>query len=432
MTRKLKFNLKTNSLVCGDADEWLQYIPTKSIDLIYIDPPFFSNKNYEIVWGNGFEVRSFGDRWQGGIRHYIEWMRPKIKEAHRVLKDTGSMLLHCDWHANHYLRVLLDEVFGYKNFRNEIIWHYFMGGKPKTFYARKHDNIYWYSKSKKWTFNYETKFRMLPKKPSLVSPKKMFEKGGVWYSEVGRDDVIDMSGVFNMSNEYIGYITQKPEKLIEQLVRQISNKNDVVLDFFGGGGTTAKVCADLNRKFIIGDVSPVAVRVTGDRLISYGYTDYEVKALPQTKEEWLLLDKHKFADMMCEFMGWESNPKKSGDGGIDGWANRGKIGLQIKNRENKTGTPDIREFIGSLEAIGLKQGIVVSWAFSSSACEFKAKIKSKGFEIEFVEVESILGSLLLPKDKRIKQQQYYKERVKMSKLMPMRLFEKPPKKKEVS
>ena len=95
-------------------------------------------------------------------------------------------------------------------------------------------------------------------------------------------------------------------------------------DFFAGGGTTAKVCADLNRKFITGDVSPVAVRVIADRLISHNYIEYDVKSLPQTKEEYLLMGGHKFADMICEFMGWESNPKKSGDGGIDGWANRGK------------------------------------------------------------------------------------------------------------
>ena len=122
MDGKLKFNLKTNSIVCGDCEEWLKFIPNNSIDLIYIDPPFFSNKNYEIVWGNGFEVRSFGDRWSGGIRHYIEWMRPKIKEAKRVLKDTGSILLHCDWHASHRLRCLLDDTFEENNFVNEIIW----------------------------------------------------------------------------------------------------------------------------------------------------------------------------------------------------------------------------------------------------------------------------------------------------------------------
>ena len=161
-------------------------------------------------------------------------MRDKLIEAHRVLKPTGSILLHCDWHANHYLRMLLDKVFGERNFVNEIIWHYFMGTKSRKRFGRKHDTIYWYSKSKKFTFNYETKLRMLPYKPSLKSHTKLFEKEGVWYSEAGKDDVWDISSVFNLSKEHIGYRTQKPEKLIDQFVRQVSNKGDTVLDFFRG------------------------------------------------------------------------------------------------------------------------------------------------------------------------------------------------------
>ena len=231
----LKIDTTQNNIICGDAKEWLPCIPDKSIDLIYIDPPFFSNKNYEVIWGNGHEIRSFGDRWKGGINHYIGWIRDKLLESHRVLKDTGSILLHCDYHANHHLRILLDEIFGANNFVNEVIWHYFMGGKAKKFYSRKHDNIYWYSKTKKFTFNYETKLRMLPKKPTLGNHKGILEKDGVYYSKVGCDDVFDLSGVFNMSKEYIGYRTQKPEKLISQFIRQLSNKNDVILDFFGGG-----------------------------------------------------------------------------------------------------------------------------------------------------------------------------------------------------
>ena len=143
-----KIDVTQNNVIWGDAKEWLPYIPSNSIDLIYIDPPFFSNKIYGVIWGNGYESRSFEDRWRGGVKHYTGWMRDKIIQAHRVLKPTGSILLHCDYHANHHLRMLLDEVFGENNFVNEIIWHYFMGGKAKKFYSRKHDNIYWYPKNK--------------------------------------------------------------------------------------------------------------------------------------------------------------------------------------------------------------------------------------------------------------------------------------------
>ena len=121
MEQKITIDLYKNTIVCGDCCNeqgvgWLNAIPDNTIDLIYIDPPFFSNKNYEIVWGNGYEERSFEDRFKGGIEHYIAWMKPKIKEAKRVLKDTGSIFLHCDWHASHRLRCLLDDVFGEKKF----------------------------------------------------------------------------------------------------------------------------------------------------------------------------------------------------------------------------------------------------------------------------------------------------------------------------
>ena len=413
MKRKLKFNLKTNSIVCGDCAEWLQYIPDNSIDLIYIDPPFFSNKNYEIVWGNGFEVRSFADRWQGGIRHYIEWMRPKIKEAKRVLKNTGAIYLHCDKHASHYLRILLDSVFGEKNFKNEIIWYY-KGGLKNTYkiFPQKHDNIYFYTKSNDYFFNLMRKQTEDKKSVSLWKRWGKYSSDGVniRLSEIPETDTInrqrqmnkfknknkrnpkpndilytlefplledvwdDCSPVYRLK-EKIGYITQKPEALLNRIIQSSTKENDLVLDFFAGGGTTAKVCADLNRLFIVGDVSPVAVRVMGDRLISNGYNQYEVKSLPSTKEEYLLMDGHKFADMICEFMGWEPNAKKSGDGGIDGWANKGKIAVQIKNQKNKIGRPEIQKFLGALT--DYDTGIFVAWGFAPSAWEYKAKVKNK-------------------------------------------------------
>ena len=158
MGQKLKFDLEKNSIVCGDCcnekgEGWLNFIPDNSVDLIYIDPPFFSNKNYEIVWGNGFELRSFGDRFKGGIEHYIEWMKPKIKEAKRVLKPTGSIFLHCDKNANWKIRDILNEIFGKDNFINEIIWHYKKWTNSPKYFQRNHDTIFFYSKSNNYKFN---------------------------------------------------------------------------------------------------------------------------------------------------------------------------------------------------------------------------------------------------------------------------------------
>ena len=105
------YSMKTNAIYCGDCSEVLRYFPQGCIDVIYVDPPFFSNKQYEILWGNGYELRAFADRWKGGINNYMAWMEPRLRECHRVLKATGSLYLHCDYHASHYLKVMMDRIF---------------------------------------------------------------------------------------------------------------------------------------------------------------------------------------------------------------------------------------------------------------------------------------------------------------------------------
>ena len=199
-----------NQLILGDNLEILKSLPSESIDLIYLDPPFFSNKNYEIIWGDKGEIRSFKDRWAGGIDHYISWLKERVVEMHRLLKPTGSIYLHCDHHANAHIKVyILDKLFGNNNFRNEIVWHYFMGGKSKKFFSRKHDIIYFYTKSEKYNFQISTHNRILIN-PSLKSHKNMQplkcnkckQETNIYLSEVLSDDVWDISGVFNMSRTH--------------------------------------------------------------------------------------------------------------------------------------------------------------------------------------------------------------------------------------
>ncbi|QYN38693.1 site-specific DNA-methyltransferase [Pseudonocardia sp. DSM 110487] len=106
-------------------------LPTETVDLVYLDPSFFSNRRYEVIWGDEAEVRSFEDCWEGGINVYVDWMQRRCRELHRVLKSTGSLYLHCDPHASHYLKVMLDGIFGMGNFRNEVIWRR-MGSHAKS------------------------------------------------------------------------------------------------------------------------------------------------------------------------------------------------------------------------------------------------------------------------------------------------------------
>lgn len=144
-----------NKLLLGDNLEILKTIESESVDLIYLDPPFFSNRNYEVIWGDKGEVRSFQDRWSGGVDHYIGWLKERVEEMHRILKPTGSIFLHCDWHANAEIKVfILNKVFGEENFKGEIIWQRHNSHNDATRkIAVLKDTIWYYSKTSKCTYN---------------------------------------------------------------------------------------------------------------------------------------------------------------------------------------------------------------------------------------------------------------------------------------
>ncbi len=413
MALNTKLDLSKNTIVYGncsdeDGQGWLNLISEKSVDLIYIDPPFFSNRDYKVVWGNGYEVRSFGDRFKGGIDHYINWMKPKILESKRVLNDTGSIFLHCDWHASHRLRCLLDEVFGEKSFINEIIWFYPNGGgRSKSWLNKKHDTIFWYAKDKnKFKYNWkeialsrnqdQKTFGGYFKTDNKGTYQEVRSNGKVYKYYVdepkNNDDVWFLNIISQRdTTERIGYRTQKPEALIKRIVECSTDKNDVVLDFFGGGGTTAKVCSDLDRRFITGDVSPIAVRVTADRLSDNGYRDYEIKGLPSTKKEYHSMHKNKFVQIICDLMGWDRNLKKSLNNTFDGFADEGNIPVFIQNQSEKTSIPDIKKFLKLLAKH--KKGIFVSWDFSKEASEYVYSLIQQ--KITLLAVKEILNGLLI-------------------------------------
>jgi DNA methylase len=138
--------LETGVLYCEDNLLQLTQFPDECIDLIYLDPPFFSNRHYEVIWGDEAEVRSFEDRWEGGIQVYINWMRDRVVQMRRVLRSTGSLYLHCDPHASHYLKVMLDGVFGSGNFQNEIVWKRTSAHNSAKRYGPVHDTILYYAR----------------------------------------------------------------------------------------------------------------------------------------------------------------------------------------------------------------------------------------------------------------------------------------------
>lgn len=257
-----------NAIYFGDNLQILRSLPSNCIDLIYIDPPFFSGRNYNQVWGDDNELRTFSDIWDGGLPTYLIWLNTRLWEMKRVLKPTGSLYVHLDWHASHYVKAELDKIFGYDNFQNEIVWFYKTGGASKDRFSRKHDIILFYTKSKEPYFNpQKERSYMMHKYGFKKSDFKIDEETGQQYSIVYAKDVWEIPSVGSATSERIGYPTQKPEPLLERIIQASCPENGIVADFFMGGGTTLAVAQKLGRRFIGSDISRVAVSVTLDRLV---------------------------------------------------------------------------------------------------------------------------------------------------------------------
>lgn len=278
--------LPPHQLYLGDNLYVLRGLPSESVDLIYIDPPFFSNRTYTQIWGDDNEVRSFGDIFQDGMFSYLAWLNARLWEMKRVLKPTGSIYVHCDWHASHYIKCEMDKIFGYENFRNEVVWAYTSGGVSKSWFGRKHDVLLFYVKDeRRYTINLpeeKSYTRTLPE-PHTPSGSKLgvmrdrlcelCEKGspGQKYRLVTMRDVwSDLRSLFRNDVEMIGYPTQKPESLLRRVISASCPENGVVADFFMGGGTTGSAAVRLGRRFIGCDVSRVAVSVAASRMIDLG------------------------------------------------------------------------------------------------------------------------------------------------------------------
>jgi len=256
--------------------EFLRGVPDKSIDLVYIDPPFGTGQTrrlQSIRTGTGDKVRSgFGGRLYRfdvvsdrqyrddmPLEEYLAFLEARLIEIHRVLRSTGSLYLHLDFHTAHYARLVLDEVFGPERFLNEVIWAYDYGGRPRDKWPRKHDNILWYAKSDRWVFNRDDIDRIPYMAPGLVGAEKA-ARGKL------PTDTWWMTIVPTNSRERTGYPTQKPVRLLERIVCASSHPGDLVADFFCGSGTTGVAAKRLNRRFLLTDINPEAVSITETRL----------------------------------------------------------------------------------------------------------------------------------------------------------------------
>ncbi len=362
--------MQTNVIYCGDCLLKLKEIPDNSIDLIYIDPPFSSNRNYVAFWQEQ-EKRHFEDRFDT-VSAYIDYMKPRLKELHRVLRLTGAFYYHCDWHALHYIKVLLDsdQLFGYSNFQNDIAWRRSTptGGKVRSkMFPRDSDHIllYYKDKTKISTFNhmyipyrqdYMDKFfyhkdpdgrryamqtlgdyskesiEKFDRQSKIVTSKRgtkrlkqyLDESKGFLVDDIWEDiRNVRQSQVQNMHKvEWLSYPTQKPLALLERIINASSKEGDIVLDAFCGCGTSLVEAQRLGRKWIGIDISPTACRIMAKRLHDYcGITedkDFLIRDLPKTVEELRTYPAFEFQNWAVNALGGVPNKIKVRDMGIDG------------------------------------------------------------------------------------------------------------------
>ena len=321
-------NKSVNKVICGDSYESLKKISSDLVNLCYLDPPFFAKRTFGVETKSG-KYNSFDDNWKT-IEEYLDFMRNILKECHRVLNKTGSLYLHCDWHASHYLKVELDKIFGYNNFRNEIIWrrhnaHNDTKQGAKMF-GRVHDVILFYSKTKDYTWNpiyapypeeyvkkyyrhieHETDRRYAlgdlsgPGGKSKGNPRyeflgvtrywrfskknmnQLLKEGRIVQNKRGNVPTLkrflhempgimlqdvwdDIKSVQVTKKELVNYPTQKPLKLLERIIEVSSNEKDLVLDCFSGSGTTLVAAKELNRNYFGIDKNAESTKITNNRL----------------------------------------------------------------------------------------------------------------------------------------------------------------------
>ncbi len=410
--------MNTNTLYYGDNLVWLRdhkYFPDESVDLIYLDPPFNSKADYNVLFnepGKGdksqAQIQAFDDTWdwsseaseialnelakkRPSIAEFISWlsrqgkpqesmaaylsmMAVRLVELHRVLKSSGSLYLHCDPNASHYIKLVLDAILGPANFRNEVVWCYRQGGRSNKIFGRKHETIFFYTKTSKWVFNadavripyhgtggYQTSGKGVTIAGKVYKPHPEGKISEDWW---------DIPSLPPMDKERLGYPTQKPITLLERIIQASSNEGDTILDPFCGCGTTIDAAQKLGRLWLGIDVTWLAIDLVEKRLKdTYGAkitSTYEVKGKPyDVASAQALANRSK-----KEFEIWaislvDAHPRDH-DGGVDGI-----FGFVEKDKKTRTiivqvkggdvlNPGMVRDLIGTVKKEGAAIGLLIT------------------------------------------------------------------------
>lgn len=273
-------------LAAGDNLEYMEFLLKEKnmggkLQLIYVDPPFFSNSKYQasvrletdkLGKSRLIKTGAYDDTWEDNLKQYLRMLAVRFCMMRELLTEEGCIWVHLDWHGSHYVKLLLDEIFGADNFVNEIAWTYKSGGASKKSFARKHDTLLFYSKTKKYKFNalkeksYNREF-----KPYRFKGVEEYRDETGWYTMVNMKDVWSIDMVGRTSKERTGYATQKPEKLLERIIEACTDEGDICADFFAGSGTLGAVAEKMGREWIMCDEGDVAVSSQIERLSRMKY-----------------------------------------------------------------------------------------------------------------------------------------------------------------
>ncbi|OWP53660.1 Modification methylase MjaV [Candidatus Micrarchaeum sp.] len=425
-----------NKLYWGDNLHIMRTLRSESIDLIYIDPPFFSSRNYNMIFQDQNEVMTFEDIWDGGLPTYQIWLNARLIEMKRLLKPTGSIYVHLDWHAVHYVKIEMDKIFGYDRFLNEIIWyHGFRGTEAKAQYQRAHQTVLVYTKSNNYYWNQQYQSY---KDPDMKRYNKTDEKGeryalikrrhtdgSIYYGKTypkkdGKriNDVIEMPILASTNKERVGYDTQKPEALIELLLRTSCPPNGIVADFFCGGGTTPAVAQRLGRHWIASDISRIAVEVTKGRILrllkSEKGTQTNFAKVPNIEVwSWGFYDADKLQDISDEefrdFIVRAYGGRPTSNEYTSGSKNGIPLLVGNKNRRNQITKKEVLEFAKYIqENYELhKAGTILAWGFADSAIKAQEALANIGAEIDFVKIKTVrIGSYEFIEDVITKNKEY--------------------------
>jgi len=430
--------LEPNRLFWGDNLHVMRQLPSESIDLIYIDPPFFSGRQYNVIFGDQNELRSFSDIWEGGMPGYLIWLNARLYEIKRLLKKTGSIYVHLDWHASHYVKVEMDKIFGAVNFLNEIIWCYKERGISKNSYNRKHDTILFYSKDRgKHTFNCDhikeeysevtiKKFKYVDEQGRRFRIRgRNVPEAGIWQrktdipieheSEYTYRQYLDESEgslprdwfelpfINQAAAERIGYPTQKPEAILERIIKASSNTGDIVADFFCGGGTTLAVAQKLNRKWVGCDQSRVAVALTADRISRLIEEEIgKVFSVPDfTIEHWGIYEVERLSKMPPDqfrafvLRAFGAVPDDTQQG-IHGMKGAIPIFVGEPSQRSQVTAKDVEAFANAIRKTiryqqdNLRDGIMLAWAFRPDAVQAAERLREMEItDLNFVRLEQI-------------------------------------------